>query len=204
MSKPPIELLLLSAGVESATLLHLLRERPLTALCVDYGQRAAAQELRHAQGLCERLDVPLRALPAACLGDAFRLDQSRKLHVPLPHRNLVLLAVAVSYAAQVGATRIHLAINRDDAEQHPSASQHFIAAFRATAETLAGPRIEAPLIDADKAEVVRRGAALGVDYTATYSCLLGYPRHCGSCPQCLSRRAAFARAGVVEPPDFYR
>lgn len=204
MHESHTELLLLSAGVESATLLYQLRERPLAALCVDYGQRAAAQELRHAERLCGRLGVPLQALPASCLGQAFRAGQSRKLHVPLPHRNLVLLAVAVSYAAQAGAGRIYLAANRDDAEEHASASAGFLEAFRASAAALGGARIETPLIAHDKAEVVRRGAELGVDFAATYSCLLGYPRHCGSCPQCRARRAAFARAGVAEPPDFYR
>lgn len=204
MNDIPSELLLLSGGVESSTLLYLLQERPLTALHVDYGQRAADEELRHAEALCSRLGVPLRTLAAPCLGDAFREGQSRKLHVPLPHRNLVLLSVAVSYAAQTGSQRLYLAVNRDDAGQHPSASGDFLGHFRATVRSLGGPRIDTPLVDADKAEVVRRGAAVGVDFAATYSCLLGHPRHCGGCPQCHSRRAAFAQAGVPEAPDFYR
>lgn len=198
------ELLLLSGGVESGTLLHQLRGRAVTALSVDYGQRAADQETRHARALCARLGIPWQGLDLRCLGAAFRAGQPHALHVPLPHRNFPLLALTVSWAAQQGIQRVYLALNRDDAAQHPSASSGFLTGLRAAVAALAGPDIDTPLIDRDKAEVVRLGQRLGVDFAATYSCLLGHPLHCGACPQCRSRRAAFAAAGVAEPVGFYR
>lgn len=212
------DLLLLSAGVESATLLYQLRERPLQPVFIDYGQRAAQQEWHHASALCETLALPLKRFDLGAIGDAFRAEQTHKLHVPVPHRNLFILSLAVSFAAQQEASRIYIALNREDSTQHASASPGFLAQFNAltaclspsapgqngTGATPATIRIQAPLADQSKAQIIRRGQALGLDYRFTYSCLLGHRQHCGGCPQCLHRQRAFAEAGVAEPEDFYR
>lgn len=197
------ELLLLSGGVESTTLLYQLRERSLHALSIDYGQRAAAREHADAKWHCERLGVPLTRLRLPQAGAAFRAGQSRKLHVPIPHRNLFILSLAFAFAAQHGAARIHLSLNREDTETHPSAAPGFIEAFNAMVATLEPIAVHTPLAGLSKAQVVALGSTLGVDFQHTYSCLLGHARHCGGCPQCRSRRTAFAAAGVPEPPGFY-
>lgn len=196
--------LLLSGGVESATLLHDQRRPGLRALFLDYGQRAARAEHAAAQWQCGRAGVPLVALDMGAVGDAFRAGQSQKWHVPLPHRNLVALSVALSYATQMQAPALYLALNADDAQAYPSASGAFVAAFGALARTLGNVALFTPYADLTKAQVIARGRALGVDYARTYSCLLGYAQHCGHCPQCLKRRAAFAEAGAAEPPKTYR
>lgn len=193
-------LVLLSGGIESATALHLEnRRRTVRALFVDYGQRAAARERAAAVAQCERLDLPLETLELASLGETFRRAHTWRAHVPLPHRNLALLGLAFSFAADRGARRLCLALNRDDAGAYASASPPFVEAFRALAATLDDIEVATPLAAWDKAEVVRRGLQLGVDYALSYSCLLGRRVPCGACAQCEKRRAAFAAAGVPDP-----
>ena len=199
------QLILLSGGVESATLLWMeaARGRP-QAVFADYGQRAARREQQAAEAQCAALGLALKVLDLASLGASFRAGQSKQMHVPLPHRNLVILSIALSYATQIGADSVFLALNREDTEAYPSATPAFIEHFQALANTLGGICIRTPLNDITKAEIIRQGQALGLDYSSTYSCLLGYDRHCGRCPQCLKRQAAFAEAGVPERPGFYQ
>lgn len=199
-------ILLLSGGVESVTLLHQLAAQgeAVQGLFLDYGQRAAPHERAAAEGHCARLGVELVPLDLAAVGDIFRRGQERKAHVPLPHRNLVALSLALSYATNLGARRLHLAANQQDTVDYAASSHAFLAQFRLMCGLLGDVQLSTPLIGLTKTEVVARGIALGVDYATTYSCLLGYPLHCGRCPQCVKRRAAFHEAGFEEPENFYR
>lgn len=198
-------IILLSGGVESTTLLYrLYPHEPLRALFVDYGQRAAARERAAAERHSAACGVRLSVFDLAAVGAAFRAEQTHKLHVPLPHRNLVIASLAVSFAAQLAAARVYLALNLDDTRAYASAGTAFIEQLHALTLTLAPIELLTPLITLTKADIVRTGNALGIDYALTYSCLLGYAHHCGSCPQCRKRRVAFADAGVAEPVGFYR
>ncbi|MEJ2685802.1 MAG: 7-cyano-7-deazaguanine synthase [Gammaproteobacteria bacterium] len=198
-------IVLLSGGIESTTLLHQERQRHApVGLFVDYGQRGAARERRAAQTQCDRLGVVLRELNMGTVGEAFREGLDRRLHVPLPHRNLVVLSLGLSFADNHGARRLALALNREDADSYASASNDFLEGFRTLARTLSPIEIATPLIALSKAEVIVLGTALGVGFADTYSCLLGYPQHCGSCPQCLKRRAAFEAAGQRDPTVYRR
>ncbi|MCU0897714.1 MAG: 7-cyano-7-deazaguanine synthase [Burkholderiales bacterium] len=198
--------LLLSGGVESVTLLHQLVEagEPVQALFVDYGQRGAAHELAAAEGHSSLLGVELVRLDLARVGDAFRAGQERKHHVPLPHRNLVALSLGLSYATNIGAARLYLAANENDTRDYAASSHPFLAQFRLIAGLLGDVELRTPLVGLTKTEVVARGMQIGVDYATTYSCLLGYPVHCGRCPQCVKRKEAFHEAGYEEPTGFYR
>lgn len=198
--------LLLSGGVESITLLHQLagQGEMVQALFIDYGQRAAVYERAAAETHCEQLGVELVPLELAQVGDVFRRGQERKAHVPLPHRNLVALSLGVSYATNLGAQRLYLAANQQDTVEYASSSHAFLAQFRMVCGLLGDVQLATPLIGLSKTEIVARGMNLGVDYATTYSCLLGYPLHCGRCQQCVRRRAAFHEAGYVEPEGFYR
>lgn len=199
--------LLVSGGVESTTLLYQEHAagRPLRALWIDYGQRAARHERACVEHHCELLKLRLDCLDLAAVGAAFRRVAAHDLHVPLPQRNLIALALGLSYATTLGAPEILIALNRDDSQDYASASAAFLVHWRALVTSLA-PQIETrtPLIALSKADVVRAGTALGVAWRRTYSCLLGHARHCGRCPQCRKRRAAFAEAGIAEPAAFYR
>lgn len=193
-------LLLLSGGIESGTLLHMLAdEGPLIPLFVDYAQRAASRERAAATAQCAVLDLELETLELGSVGETFRRGLSWQPHVPLPQRNLVLLALALSLAEARRATRICLALNREDTADYPSAATGFVHDFAALAGRISGIAVETPLIELDKAAIIRLGVDLGVDYSLTYSCLLGRPAPCGGCPQCLKRHTAFAAAGVADP-----
>lgn len=198
--------LLLSGGVESVTLLHQLAAQgeAVQGLFLDYGQRAARLERAAAEGHCARLGVELVALDLASVGEVFRRGQERKAHVPLPHRNLVALSLGLSYATSLGTRRLHLAANQQDTVDYASSSHAFLAQFRLLCGLLGDVQLATPLVGLTKTEIVVRGAGLGIDYATTYSCLLGYPLHCGRCPQCTKRRAAFHEAGYEEPEGFYR
>jgi len=201
-----IGVLLLSGGVESVTLLHQLVDagEPVQALFIDYGQRGAPHELAAAEGHTSRLGIELIRLDLSRVGDTFRAGQERKHHVPLPHRNLVALSLGLSYATNIAATRLYLAANENDTRDHAASSHAFLAQFRLIAGLLGDVDLRTPLVGLSKTEVVARGMQLGVDYATTYSCLLGYPVHCGRCPQCVKRRDAFHEAGYEEPAGFYR
>ena len=199
------EIILLSGGIESTTLLHILHHQvELHAVFVDYGQRAAGQEYQAALAQCAELGLTLIKLDMSSVGNAFRAGQSKKLHVPLPHRNLIVLSLGISYAAQLSVQRVNLAVNLEDTLAYPSASQTFLDQFRSLAKTLGHFEVATPLSTLGKAEIIQRGLVLQIDYWHTYSCLLGYDKHCGACPQCLNRRSAFNGARVGEPENFYK
>ena len=192
------ELVLLSGGIDSVTLLYLKHSEgaPLHALFIDYGQRAGREELRAASIHSNKLGVPLQRLDMAAVGDAFRAGQTQRLHVPLPHRNLVALALGMSYATQIGATCLHLALNRDDADAYPSAAPLFVQSFNNMARSLGDIAVHTPLAGLNKVQVIELAIKLGINLRDTYSCLLGYAKPCGHCPQCLQRRAALLAASV--------
>ncbi len=201
----PGSVILLSGGIESSTLLHL--EHPnyrLLPMFVDYRQRAATRERAAARSQCEDLGLALKELDLSAVGESFREGQERRLHVPIPHRNLTILSLGLSYAAQCDAKRLSIALNREDSTAYASAGSEFLASFRAIAAALGGIEVAAPLFELSKAEVIRRGSAVGVDYARTYSCLLGYEQQCGACPQCEKRRAAFTIQGLEDPAGFKR
>lgn len=199
------EIILLSGGIESSTLFHIQnKQTELHPLFIDYGQRAGEQEYRAAAIQSAALGLSLQKLDMSQVGHDFRAGQSRKMHVPLPHRNLIVLSLGLSYATQIGAERLLLALNLEDTLAYPSASTAFLDTFQAMAATLGNVQMAAPLAAYTKAQIIQQGSELGVDYAQTYSCLLGYPLHCGQCPQCLHRREAFRQAGVTEVDGFYR
>lgn len=199
------EVILLSGGVESTTLLHMqYTQSDLHPVFIDYGQRAATQEYHAATTQCTQLGLTLKKLDMAQVGHDFREGQSQKLHVPLPHRNLIALSLGLSYATQINAERVFLALNLEDTQAYPSASETFITQFQALASLLGSIKISTPLRTLTKAQIIQQGVTLGVDFQTTYSCLLGYPLHCGHCPQCKHRIAAFKVAGMSENSGFYR
>lgn len=198
-------LLLLSGGVDSSTLLaREVREGfQVVPLHIDYGQRGALRERSSCETQAGRHGLALEVLDASSLGQGFRQVAKKDRDVPFPHRNLVILAIAVSYAHERSCTRICLSINRDDTEDHPAATEAFITSFRATAATLDRRfEIATPLIGLRKHEVVLLGASLGVDFSQTYSCLVGGDQPCGTCAQCLARQRAFHLAGLPDPASF--
>lgn len=192
-------LVLLSGGIESATLLYQeAAAHEVMPLFIDYAQKNAAQERKAAQRLSSALGLTCQELDMHRCGEQFRDLREQKWHVPLPHRNLPIVALAMSYATALSIKRICLSLNKDDLDAYDTATQAFITQVQQLAATLS-LQLTTPLIHLSKAEVISLGTTLGVDYSLSYSCLRGKEPPCGVCPQCEHRRQAFADNGLSDP-----
>ena len=217
---------LLSGGLDSATTLAIARKEgyELYALSVAYGQRHAA-ELKAAARVArafdamrhQTIDVSLEAVGGSALTD-------RRLAVPeqptrgipvtyVPARNTLFLALALGWAEVLGARDIYIGVNAVDYSGYPDCRPEFIAAFEklAALATRAGVegegfRLHAPLIELSKADIIRKGRALGVDFAQTVSCYQAdrQGRACGRCDSCRLRREGFAATGIDDPTRYQR
>jgi 7-cyano-7-deazaguanine synthase len=214
---------LLSGGLDSYTAAAMAKSDGfrLFALTIQYGQRHV-QELQSARAVAaalgvERhveLSVDLAAFGGSSLTGSGAVPKDRPLDagdIPstyVPARNTVLLALALAWAETLQAADIVIGVNALDYSGYPDCRPEFIAAFEtlaslATARGVGGDRfrIHAPLQHLTKAEIIRKGMALGLDYGLTHSCYDPSPdgRPCRHCDSCLLRAAGFAQAGVPDP-----
>jgi 7-cyano-7-deazaguanine synthase len=122
----------------------------------------------------------------------------------VPNRNMVLLAIALSLAIQLQADAVAFGAHGGAYTPYADCQPEFAAAMDQAAQHCHRPglRVLAPFIDWDKADIVRRGAALGVPWSWTYSCYAGGPKHCGRCGTCQDRALAFRRAGIPDPTAY--
>lgn len=223
----PRAVVLLSGGLDSATTLALARERgdDVYALSVDYGQRHAA-ELQAARRVAAQLgctahqvlQLDLSRFGGSALTDpSLAVPQDRAPNdttLPItyvPARNTVLLAVALSWAEALGAESIFYGANAVDYSGYPDCRPAFVSAFNqlAAVATQAGldghaPRVLAPLLHLSKAQIIREGLRLGVDFAQTVSCYQAddQGRACGRCDACRLRAKGFADAGVADPTRY--
>lgn len=220
---------LLSGGLDSTTTAALARERgfSLYALSVDYGQRhrvelERANEVASALGVAEHrtVSLDLRAIGGSALTDVIdvpkgRTDTEISTGIPItyvPARNTILLGVALGYAETVEAFDIFIGANVLDYSGYPDCRPEFLSAFEnlanvATQAAVEGKgefRVHAPLIELSKAEIIREGVRLGIDYSLTLSCYDpdAEGRACGQCDSCQLRREGFAAAGVADPTPY--
>jgi 7-cyano-7-deazaguanine synthase len=217
--------LLLSGGLDSATTGAIAREEEYTlyALSVDYRQRhrfelEAARKVAQWLGVKRHVILPvdLSQFGGSALTDDIAVPKGRSSDeissgIPVtyvPARNTVFLALALGYAEVVGSSDIFLGVNVLDYSGYPDCRPEFCEAFEKLANlaTRAGVegsryRIHTPLIAWSKAEIIRRGHELGVDYGLTLSCYdpADRGRPCGECDACQLRRTGFAEAGLVDP-----
>jgi 7-cyano-7-deazaguanine synthase len=216
---------LLSGGLDSATTLAIARERGYRchALSLDYGQRHraeldAAARVARALGAVEHrtLRIDLGGIGGSALTDAsIAVPDSPQIGIPVtyvPARNTVMLACALGWAEVLGAPRIFIGVNAVDYSGYPDCRPAFVAAFervanlatKAAVEGVLKFEIATPLIDLTKAQIIRRGLELGVDFSLTVSC---YPadaegRACGRCDACRLRREGFKAAGEPDPTRY--
>jgi 7-cyano-7-deazaguanine synthase len=215
---------LLSGGLDSATTLAIARERGhrCHALSFDYGQRhvvelAAARRVAAALGAVEHrvLAMPIGEFGHSALTDpAIAVPESPADGIPVtyvPARNTIFLACALGHAEVIGAQHIYIGVNAVDYSGYPDCRPAFIRAFEDLANLATRAAVEgravtvhAPLIEMSKADIIRRGLALGVDYAMTVSCYQpdGDGRACGRCDSCRLRRGGFEDAGVNDPTRY--
>ena len=222
MSAASKAVVLLSGGLDSYTAAAIARESgfDIYALTIKYGQRhgqeiLAARRVADALGVKahRELDVDLASLGGSALvGDGeVPKDGPQADSIPatyVPARNTIMLALALAWAEVLGACDVFIGVNALDYSGYPDCRPEFITAFESMARlaTKAGVqgarfRIQAPLIAMSKAEIVRRGLALGLDYGLTHSCYDPLPggQPCGRCDSCVLRARGFRDAGIDDP-----
>jgi 7-cyano-7-deazaguanine synthase len=216
---------LLSGGLDSATVLAIARSEGYECHClsIDYGQRhraelAAAARVAKTLGAHEHRVVKLDlttfggsaltdkniAVPVAGIKDGIPVTY-------VPARNTIMLALALAWAEVLAAQHIFFGANAVDYSGYPDCRPEYMRAFEtlanlATKAAVEGSRLtlHTPVIDLGKADIIRRGAALGVDYALTVSCYQagGDGRACGRCDSCRLRKAGFEAAGIADPTRY--
>ena len=217
---------LLSGGLDSTTVLAIARAEGLDCHCLtaDYGQRhrvelEAASRVADALGAASHriITLDLRAIGGSALTDDIEVPKDREQEsgeVPItyvPARNTVLLSLLLGLAEVVEADQLFFGANAVDYSGYPDCRPAFLHAFEdlAAVATVAGAehgvrfRVRAPLLDLSKADIIRRGLSLGVDYSLTWSCY--DPTRdglaCGRCDSCILRRRGFEEAGIKDPVE---
>jgi len=215
-------ILLLSGGLDSYTAGAIAKADgfALNALTVRYGQ-VHAREIEAARAVAKalgvrrhiELDLDLRGIAASALTGASAVPKDRPIDASIPPtyvpaRNTIFLSLALAWAETLGAGDIVIGVNALDYSGYPDCRPEYIAAFEflAALATKAGVeggrlRIHTPLVTMSKADIIRRGLALGLDYGLTHSCYDPGPggRPCGRCDSCVLRAKGFAEAGAVDP-----
>ncbi|UCC32780.1 MAG: 7-cyano-7-deazaguanine synthase QueC [Phycisphaerales bacterium] len=222
--------ILLSGGIDSATTAALARERGflLYAVTFQYGQRHAieteaavrvAEVLSVVQHVLQKID--LRAFGGSALTDSIEVPKSGDVSridagIPVtyvPARNTIFLAFALGYAETIGSSDIFIGVNAVDYSGYPDCRPEFIKTFEQLANvgTKAGVEgtrlsIHAPLIAMSKADIIREGHRLGMDFGLTHSCYDPTPKGlaCGFCDSCLLRKKGFQQVGIADPTQYAR
>ncbi|USI99560.1 7-cyano-7-deazaguanine synthase QueC [Xanthomonas prunicola] len=214
---------LLSGGMDSAAVIALAQEQGFAvhALSVRYGQRHtseldAAARVAAAQGVSAHkvVDVDLRSIGGSALTDDIDVPDAGGDGIPVtyvPARNTIMLSLALGWAEVVGANDLFCGVNAVDYSGYPDCRPEFVRAFEVLANLAtkagvegAGLRVHAPLQFLSKADIVREGVRLGVDFGLTVSCYRADPkgRACGHCDACRLRAAGFADAGIPDPTRY--
>lgn len=224
MARPAV--VLLSGGLDSTTVLAIAKEEGFTpyALSFDYGQRhrselRSASAVARSHGVARHVmaSIDLRVFGGSALTaevDVPKHDAASELagdEIPItyvPARNTIFLSFALAYAETVGAADIFIGVNALDYSGYPDCRPEYIRAYETMANlaTRAGIEgvklsIHTPLISLTKADIIRRGLDLGIDYGLTSSCYdpSDAGRPCGHCDSCLLRLKGFAEAGTLDP-----
>ncbi len=211
---------LLSGGLDSTTALHWTHAEHdvVCAIAFDYGSNHAARELDCARWQAHQLGIPYKQLDIRSIAshlrsalldgaDAIpdgRYERENMKQTVVPFRNGIFLSIAAGIAESFGAEGLVIAAHAGDHFIYPDCRNEFMIAMSKAIRlgTDANLEILTPFIEADKEEIVRMGARLGIDYGHTYSCYKGAVRHCGICATCLERRDAFIAAELPDPTNY--
>jgi len=218
----------LSGGIDSATALAIAKDSgyEVYAISFRYGQRhvfeiEAAKKIAGKIGVKQHLimDIDLSSFGGSALTDDIPVPKSEKVEnigkeIPVtyvPARNIIFLSLALGWAEVLNATDIFIGVNAIDYSGYPDCRREFIEAFEKAVNlgTRSGVegnkiRIHTPLISLTKAEIIKKGMELGVDYSLTHSCYDPDEegRACGECDSCLLRKKGFKEAGIEDPTSY--
>lgn len=223
-SEAPAAVVLLSGGLDSATVLAMAQAQGLRCytMSFDYGQRhraelQAAERVARAAGVVEHkvIGMNLGGIGGSALtDDSIAVPEGPQDGIPVtyvPARNTLFLSLALGWAEVLGAREIFIGVNAVDYSGYPDCRPEFIEAFERLANLATragiegeGFHIRAPLQHMSKAEIVQAGAALGVDYSKTVSCYQAddQGRACGRCDSCWLRAEGFRAAGLADPTRY--
>lgn len=207
--------MVVSGGMDSVTLMWEMRSRIALAVTFDYGSNHNAREIECARRNCAILGIEHLVIPLSFMGRYFSSSllsgadaipeghytaENMKSTV-VPFRNGIMLAVACGLAESRGLRKVLIANHAGDHAIYPDCRPGFVGAMSEAMRqgTYEGVEILAPYTHISKADICRRGAGAGVDFSLTYSCYKGGERHCGRCGTCVERREAFLLAGVPDP-----
>lgn len=204
--------------MDSITMLYEYSDRIAIGLSFDYGSNHNAREIPFARLHCERLgichvviglDFMHRYFKSSLLEGADAIPEGHYASdnmksTVVPFRNGIMLAIAAGIAESKGLRHVMMANHGGDHAIYPDCRPEFVSAFGAAvrAGTYEGITVEAPYTDITKADIARRGRALGIDYSETWSCYKGGERHCGRCGTCVERREALAGAGIEDTTEY--
>ena len=210
--------IIVSGGLDSITLLYDKAETIALDISFDYGQNHGKKELPYAEYHCQKLGIPHITIPLTFMHQYFKssllegaeaipeghYEEENMKSTVVPFRNGIMLAIATGIAESHELKRVYIANHGGDHTIYPDCRPEFIDAMdKATsAGTFVDVRVEAPYTNISKADIVRRGTALGIDYAKTWSCYKGSEIHCGKCGTCVERKEAFADAGVEDPTEY--
>ena len=218
--KPAV--VLLSGGLDSATVLAMATDLDYQchALSIDYGQRhrselVAAENVASSMSAnLKTIELDLRTFGGSALTDDIDVPEEESEGIPVtyvPARNTIMLSLALAWAEVLGAGDIFIGVNAVDYSGYPDCRPEFINAYEemanlATKAGVIGHRltIHTPLLDLSKADIIRQGTDLGVDYALTVSCYQadGQGSACGVCDSCRIRAAGFESAGISDPTRY--
>ena len=210
--------IVLSGGMDSVTLLHEYKDRIALAVSFDYGSNHNAREIDCAKAQCKLLGIEHIVIPLDFFGRYFRssllegadkipegnYDEENMKSTVVPFRNGIMLSIACGLAESRGLTHTLIANHGGDHAIYPDCRPGFVKAMSEAMKegTYDGVDIIAAYTDISKADIARRGAALGIDYSLTYSCYKGGKKHCGRCGTCRERAEAFRTAGIPDPTSY--
>lgn len=207
-------LLVLSGGLDSTTLLYDYADSIALAVTFQYGSNHNKREAAFAKYHCDKLGIEHIEIDLAFMGKYFKsslldgadaipegnYDEDNMKSTVVPFRNGIMLSVAAGLAESRGLKNVMMANHSGDHAIYPDCRPEFVKAMTAAIEagTYEGVKLVAPYTDITKADIVSRGAKLGIDYSMTYSCYKGGEHHCGLCGTCRERKEAFTLAGVKD------
>ena len=211
-------LIIVSGGMDSITLLYDRKDSIALALSFDYGSNHNSREIPYAQLHCQRLGIRHIVIPldfmhqyftssllegAEAIPDGHYADENMKSTV-VPFRNGIMLSVAIGIAESNGLKKVLIANHGGDHAIYPDCRPDFISAINkaAMSGTYLNVEVDAPYTNISKTDIARRGAALGIDYSETWSCYKGGAVHCGSCGTCVERKEALHDAGIDDKTEY--